>query len=199
MLHELVIASHNAGKVREIGALLAPLGVRVSSAADHQVSEPEETGATFTENAELKSRHTMLATKLPSLSDDSGLVIPALDGDPGIYSARWAGPGKDFSVAFERIRQGLAKNDAPLDSPCYFVCVLCLALPDGTVHNFEGRAHGALSFPPRGEKGFGYDPIFTPEGFDATFAEIDPEVKNSISHRAKAFAQFVSFIREAAA
>jgi XTP/dITP diphosphohydrolase len=189
----LVIASHNQGKVAEIRALLAPLAINVVSAADKHVSEPDETGATFAENARLKSRHSALATGLPALSDDSGLAIPALGGAPGIYSARWAGAGKDFSVAFLRIQNELVEKQLAT-APAYFVCTLSLSLPDGKDHLFEGRIDGMLTFPPRGDLGFGYDPIFIPDGYNDTFAEIDAAEKNRISHRAKAFAKFLKFI-----
>ena len=186
---DLVIASHNAGKVREIGALIAPLGIRVLSA---NIIEPEETGETFAENAVLKALHASEAAKLPALADDSGLVVPAIGGAPGIYSARWAGPDKDFSVAFERIQNEL--GDKPKDA--YFICVLALSIPGAGVEIFEGRINGHLTFPARGDKGFGYDPIFIPNGFDRTFAELDPDVKNGISHRARAFEKFLQFLKE---
>lgn len=187
----LVIASHNAGKVVEIGELLAPLGIPVLPAAEAGVPEPEETGDTFIANASLKSEHACGITGLPSLADDSGLVVPAIGGAPGIYSARWAGPGKDFSVAFDRIRQEL--GDKPADA--YFVCVLALSIPGRTTETFEGRVYGHLVFPPRGRKGFGYDPIFIARGHDQTFGEIEPSFKNSISHRAQAFSLFLSSLK----
>ena len=189
---KLIIATHNAGKLREFGELLAPLGISVKSAGELGISEPEETGATFIENAQLKARHSAAASGLPALADDSGLVIPAIGGAPGIYSARWAGPNKDFSVAFARIQHEL--DDKPRDA--YFVCVLALSLPNrGEEIVFEGRIHGTLTFPPRGSNGFGYDPIFTPEGYDVTFAEMDANIKNRISHRANAFSKFMEYVR----
>ncbi len=194
-LSSLIIATHNKGKLKEFSSLLAPLGVAVRSAGELNISEPEETGLTFTENAELKARHSALASGLPALADDSGLVIPAIGGAPGIYSARWAGETKDFSVAFVRIQKELAAAGAPLASPAYFMCVLSLAQPNGKCVNFEGRIHGTLTFPPQGEHGFGYDPIFTPEGQDVTFAEMDANIKNRISHRANAFSKFMEYIR----
>lgn len=197
MLKKLVIASHNAGKLREFTALLAPLGIEVTSAGELGISEPEETGKTFTENARLKAHHCMAASSLPALSDDSGLVIPAIGGAPGIYSARWAGDKKDFGVAFARIQRELALADAPADSPCYFVCVLSLCYPGGEIIDFEGRVNGTLTFPPSGDKGFGYDPIFTPDGYDVTFAALDANIKNNISHRARAFTKFLEYIRSA--
>ena len=193
MISPLLIASHNEGKVAEFRALLAPLGIRVVSAAESHISEPEETGESFAANAELKARHCFAASGLAALADDSGLVIPALGGAPGIYSARWAGPGKDFSVAFARIQRELAERNLTT-APAYFMCALALALPDGSCHHFEGRIEGDLSFPPRGEKGFGYDPIFVPEGYEQSFAEIDAQEKNRISHRARAFEKLLSFL-----
>ena len=185
---EILVASHNAGKVREISALLMPLGITVTSSADHSLSEPIEDGKTFVENAEIKARQSCKESGLPSLADDSGLVVPALDGAPGIYSARWAGPDKDFGLAMQRIKDELGDKDPA----AYFVCVLSLAWPDGHVESFEGRVDGTLVFPPRGQKGFGYDPIFVSHGDDKTFAEIDPEEKHRISHRADAFTQLMA-------
>lgn len=187
----LVIASHNAGKVTEIGELIRPLGIAVLSATQAGVDEPEETGDTFIANATLKSEHACDITHLPSLADDSGLVVPAIGGAPGIYSARWAGPNKDFTPAFARIQSEL--GDKPADA--YFVCLLALSVPGQPTEIFEGRIHGRLVFPPRGEKGFGYDPIFIAKGHDQTFAEIEPSLKNSISHRAQAFALFLSHLK----
>ena len=183
----LVIASHNEGKVREIRALLAPLGLTVASAREHGVPEPEETGDSFAANARLKAHAVARATGLPALSDDSGLVVPALGGAPGIYSARWAGPGKDFSVALARVARELGAGDRA----AHFVCALALAWPDGEDQVFEGTVHGHLVFPPRGTKGFGYDPIFVPEGHTMTFGEMEQTAKHAISHRARAFAAFV--------
>jgi XTP/dITP diphosphohydrolase len=192
MFSTLVIASHNEGKVREIRELLAPFKLKILSAGDANIPEPEETGKTFTENAELKARHAAEHAKLPALADDSGLVIPALGGAPGIYSARWAGPNKDFSAAFTRIKSELGdKNPA-----AYFVCVLSLAMPDGEIHSFEGRIDGKLIFPPRGTHGFGYDPIFIPDGYAISFAEFNAAEKNRISHRARAFGKLSAFLTQ---
>lgn len=188
----LVIASHNAGKVREIGDLLRPLGVEVMSASAAGVDEPEETGATFAENASLKSENACRISGRPSLSDDSGLVIPALGGAPGIYSARWAGPTKDFSIAFSRIQEELGNK--PRDA--YFVCVLALSIPGKQTEVFEGRVYGSITFPPRGSRGFGYDPIFIPQGMQQTFGEIEPDTKNAMSHRAIAFSHFLHFLEK---
>jgi XTP/dITP diphosphohydrolase len=188
----LVIASHNAGKVAEIGEMIAPLGIRVTSATEANIEEPEETGSTFEANAELKAVHASQASHLPSLADDSGLVVPAIGGAPGIYSARWAGPNKDFAAAFTRIQKEL--DDKPADA--YFICVLALSIPGQKTELFEGRIDGTLTFPPRGNKGFGYDPIFIPQGHDITFGEFDPAEKNAISHRARAFRKFLAYLQE---
>jgi XTP/dITP diphosphohydrolase len=182
----LIVASHNQGKVREIKALLGPHGIEPVSAGELKLSEPEETGATFAANAELKARAAADAGHHPALADDSGLWVQALDGAPGIYSARWAGPKKDFRLAMARVERELRKKKAT-DLSAKFVCALALALPQGEIKTFEGEVHGRLTFPPRGNLGFGYDPIFIPEGWDKSFAEIDPHVKNAMSHRARAF------------
>lgn len=183
-----MIASHNAGKVREIGELLQPYGVTAISAGELGLPEPEETGDTFISNAELKALASATGANLPALADDSGLEVAALGGAPGIYSARWAGPGKDFSFAMERIRREL--GDSP-DRRAQFTCALSLAWPDGHVESFLGEIRGGLVWPPRGDRGFGYDPIFVPEGGSLTFAEIDPQAKHAISHRAIAFNKLV--------
>jgi XTP/dITP diphosphohydrolase len=185
----LVIASHNPGKLREIAALLAPVRIAVVSAGALGLPEPDETGASFEENAALKARAAALGAGIPALADDSGLVVPALDGAPGIYSARWAGPRKDFSVAMRRVEDGLAGVS---DRRAHFVAVLALAWPDGHVELFRGEAHGTLVWPPRGTLGFGYDPIFLPEGRDLTFGEMDQDEKHRISHRAVAFAKLLA-------
>ncbi len=178
----LVIASHNAGKVREIAALLAPFGIEGVAASALGLPEPEETGATFLANAELKARAAATAG-LPALADDSGLAVAALDGAPGIYSARWAGPDRDFARAMADVHERLAGR--PREAA--FVAALALAWPDGHVEAFEGRVEGRLVWPPRGDRGFGYDPIFAPEGHDETFGEMDPEAKARLTHRARAF------------
>jgi XTP/dITP diphosphohydrolase len=180
----LVIASHNPGKVREIAELLAPFAVAVVSAGDLGLPEPEETGATFAENAALKARAAATAAGLPALADDSGLVVPALDGAPGIYSARWAGPEKNFRIAMQKVETALAGK---ADRRAYFACALALAWPDGHVEPFEGEVHGRLVWPPRGDRGFGYDPMFRADGHDETFGEMEPAAKHRISHRARAF------------
>lgn len=184
----LVIASHNAGKVREIGDLLAPYGIDAVSAGALGLPEPEETGSTFAANAELKALTAAIGADLPALSDDSGLAVAALDGQPGIYSARWAGPERDFGLAMRKVEEAL---DGKADRHAHFVCALALAWPDGHVEVYEGRVDGEIVWPPRGERGFGYDPIFLPEGHDITFGEMEPAAKHAISHRARAFAQLV--------
>jgi XTP/dITP diphosphohydrolase len=184
----LVIASHNTGKVREIAQLLGAYVRNFPSAGELGLPEPEETETTFVGNAALKARAAAMASGLPALADDSGLVVPALGGAPGIYSARWAGPDKDFRVAMKRVETELAGGDPK----AHFVCALSLAWPEGEVETVEGRVHGRLVFPGRGEKGFGYDPIFIPDGHDITFGEMEPDSKHRMSHRADAFAQLVA-------
>jgi XTP/dITP diphosphohydrolase len=184
----LVIASHNQGKVREIAELLSAYVTHFPSAGALDLPEPDETETTFIGNAALKARAAAIGAGIPALADDSGLVVPALNGAPGIYSARWAGPGKDFGLAMRRVESEL--GDA--DSRASFVCALALAWPDGHAETVEGRVNGRLVFPPRGDLGFGYDPIFIAEGRDVTFAEMDPGEKHAISHRADAFRQLVA-------
>ena len=186
----LVIASHNPGKVREIGELLAPFRIDITSVSQHGVPEPEETGATFRANAELKARAVAEATGLPSLADDSGLAVHALGGEPGIHSARWAGPKKDFALAMKKVEEALAAKGMS-DRGAHFVCALALAWPDGHVEHFEGRVDGILVWPPRGTQGFGYDPMFLPDGHALTFGEMEPARKHDMSHRARAFADLV--------
>jgi XTP/dITP diphosphohydrolase len=183
---QLVVASHNNGKVREIKALLGPHGIDAISAGALGLPEPDETGATFSANARIKAQASAKASHHAALADDSGLCVEALDGAPGIYSARWAGPTKDFRIAMTRIHDELRHRNLST-SPAKFVCVLCIALPSGESQVFEGEVHGHLSFPPRGDHGFGYDPIFIADGMEQTFAEIDPAKKHAMSHRAKAF------------
>lgn len=185
----LVIASHNKGKVREIGELLAPFGADVVSAGDLNLPEPAEDGETFAANAELKALAAAKAAGLPALADDSGLAVTALGGQPGIYSARWGGPEKDFDLAMKRVIDEMGDT---ADRTARFVCALTLAWPDGHAETFEGTVEGALTWPLRGTKGFGYDPIFVPLGHDLTFAEMDPEAKQSMSHRADAFRKLVA-------
>ncbi|HEU5047967.1 MAG TPA: RdgB/HAM1 family non-canonical purine NTP pyrophosphatase [Rickettsiales bacterium] len=195
-MKKLVIASHNAGKVREINALLSPFGIDVVSAAELNLPEPEETGASFAENASIKSEAAAKASHLHALSDDSGLCVPAMGDAPGIYSARWAGKTKDFSIAMQRIHDELKQKQLePTGQAAYFICVLALTSPEGKTQIFEGRVDGTLTFPPRGNKGFGYDPIFIPEGREITFAEMEAEAKHAISHRARAFAQLIEHLK----
>ncbi len=186
----LVVASHNPGKVREIGELLAPRGLTVVSAGELGLPEPEETGDSFTANAELKALAATRASGLPALADDSGFCLAALGGDPGIYSARWAGPDKDFGVAMEKVWSALSASGSS-DRRAWFMCALTLAWPDGHVETVEGRVDGAAVWPPRGGNGFGYDPMFVPEGYDQTFGEVDSDWKHSVSHRAVAFRKLV--------
>jgi XTP/dITP diphosphohydrolase len=185
----LIIASHNPGKVREIDDLLRPYGITICSASELSLEEPEETGNTFVTNAILKAKLAANALQLPALADDSGMAIDALGGDPGIYSARWAGPTKDFAVAMEKI-EALLKPES--DRSAQFVCALALAWPDGHVETFEGLVKGVLVWPPRGSAGFGYDPMFLPDGRVETFGEMDQTEKHTISHRATAFKKLVS-------
>jgi XTP/dITP diphosphohydrolase len=182
----LVVASHNEGKVREIKALLGPHGIQPISAGSLGLPEPEETGLTFAANAELKAHASAKGSGHAALADDSGLCVDALDGAPGIYSARWAGLAKDFRVAMNRIHDELRHRELTT-SAAKFVCALCVALPSGESQVFQGEVHGHLTFPPRGDHGFGYDPIFIADGMEETFAEIDPARKHAMSHRAKAF------------
>ena len=186
----LIVASHNPGKVREIGALVEPFGVETISAAELGLPEPVEDGHTFTENAEIKAIAAAVVAGEPALADDSGLVVPALDGAPGLYSARWAGPNKDFDMAMKRVIDELGDKNPE----AFFVCALSLAWPDGHVETFEGVVEGTLTWPMRGDKGFGYDPIFVPEGHDITFAEMDPAKKHAMSHRADAFNQMIEAV-----
>jgi XTP/dITP diphosphohydrolase len=186
----LVIASHNPGKIEEIAALLAPFAVAVVSAGSLGIPEPEETGDTFEANAALKARAAAEISGLPALADDSGLAVPALGGAPGIYSARWAGPAKDFRAAMERVNREVGDRDRR----AVFVAVLALAWPDSQaahVELFRGEIEGNLVRPPRGDRGFGYDPMFVPAGGALTFGEMDPAEKHKISHRAHAFAKLV--------
>ena len=195
----LVVASHNEGKVREINELIAPFGFKAVSAGSLGLPEPDETGTTFEENARIKSVAAATAAGLPALSDDSGIVVDALGGDPGIYSARWGGPDKDFARARRMIEEKLdaAGARAPAERTGRFVAVLSLAFPDGASEEFRGEVEGTLVWPPRGENGFGYDPVFLPVGFDRTFGEMSATEKHGwdgksegLSHRARAFACF---------
>ncbi|MEH6728155.1 MAG: RdgB/HAM1 family non-canonical purine NTP pyrophosphatase [Hyphomicrobiales bacterium] len=200
---KLVLASHNAGKLREIRDLVVPHGIDVVSAAELDLPEPDETGTTFAANAKLKALASASATGLPALSDDSGLSVDCLDGDPGIYSARWAGPDKDFAQAMRNVQEAMLAKGAnePGKRGAQFVSSLCLAYPDGETFVFEGIIRGEIVWPPRGTQGFGYDPIFLPENHDKTFGEMTPQEKHGprpdggtgLSHRARAFALFEKY------
>ena len=184
----LVVASHNPGKLREIAALLAPYGVDAVSAGRLGLPEPEETEASFAGNARLKAEAAARATSLPALADDSGFSAAGLGGAPGVLSARWAGPGKDFTAAMRRVWDELGGDE---DRRAWFTCALCLAWPGGERATFIGRVEGAIAWPPRGARGFGYDPMFVPVGEAETYGEMDPARKEETSHRARAMAQLV--------
>lgn len=192
----VVIATHNPGKLKEMRELLAPYGIATESAGDLGLSEPNETGKTFAENARIKALAAARASNKVAFADDSGLVVEALSGEPGIQSARWAGPDKDFRAAMNRIQTLLIERGAktPEQRRAHFMAALCLAWPDGHVEEFEGRVDGVAVWPPRGDKGFGYDPLFRPDGFDLTFGQMSAEEKHGLppqerglSHRARAF------------
>ncbi|PWE18395.1 non-canonical purine NTP pyrophosphatase, RdgB/HAM1 family [Marinicauda salina] len=185
-----VIASHNEGKIKEIGDLIAPYGLAAEGAAAIGLEEPEETETSFTGNALLKARAAAKASGRPALADDSGLEVAALDGAPGVYSARWAGEPRDFRRAMERVEAELAASGSD-DRSARFVCALALAAPDGEERVYEGTVEGELVWPPRGDRGFGYDPIFQPRGEAITFGEMEPAAKHAMSHRADAFRKLV--------
>ncbi|MFK0332349.1 RdgB/HAM1 family non-canonical purine NTP pyrophosphatase [Rhizobium sp. NPDC090275] len=200
----IVVASHNAGKIREIADLIGPFGFSAKSAAELKFEEPDETGTTFEENAAIKALASAKASGLPSLSDDSGLVIDALDGAPGVYTANWAETAdgtRDFAMAMQKVETALQEKGAttPEQRTARFVSVLCLAWPDGHTEMFRGEVEGFVAWPPRGTEGFGYDPVFQPEGYDTTFGEMNAEEKHgwkpgdaaALSHRARAFKIFV--------
>lgn len=195
-MDELIIATHNQGKKREIESLLQGYVQTIYSAADLDLPEPVEDGDSFVANAKIKAIAAAKRAGKPALADDSGLSVMALDGAPGIYSARWGGEEKDFNKAMARVHQEL--GDAQ-DRSAHFVCVLALAFPDGRCEVFEGFARGRVVWPPRGEQGFGYDPMFCLDGMDQTFAEIDPAEKERLSHRAQAFEKFVNSVFKKAA
>ncbi|WP_454288438.1 RdgB/HAM1 family non-canonical purine NTP pyrophosphatase [Rhizobium arsenicireducens] len=206
----IVVASHNAGKIAEIADLIGPFGFSARSAAELKFAEPDETGTTFEENATIKALASARASGMPALSDDSGLVVDALDGAPGVYTANWAereDGSRDFAMAMEKVEKALAERGAttPEQRSGRFVSVLCLAWPDGHTEMFRGEVEGTIVWPPRGTKGFGYDPVFQPEGFDTTFGEMSSEEKHgwkpgdaqALSHRARAFKIFVETCLEA--
>jgi XTP/dITP diphosphohydrolase len=192
----VIIATHNPGKLREMRELLAPYGIATQSTGELGFPEPEETGTTFAENARIKAVAAARASGKPAIADDSGLVVDALGGEPGIHSARWAGPDKDFRAAMNRIQTLLIERGAktPEQRRAHFIAALCLAWPDGHVEDFEGHVDGVAVWPPRGDKGFGYDPLFRPDGFDITFGQMSADEKRglppqgrALSHRARAF------------
>lgn len=195
IIGRLVIATHNTGKLRELRELLSPYGIDAVSAGDLGLAEPEETGKTFRDNARIKAAAAAQASGLPAFADDSGLVVDALDGAPGIHSARWAGPNKDFAGAMHKIEDLLRERNVT-DRRAHFLCALCVAWPDGHREEFEDRVNGTLIWPPRGDQGFGYDPIFVPDGHTRSFGEMSAEEKHGLppkgkglSHRARAFMQ----------
>ena len=206
----IVVASHNAGKIREIAELIGPFGFSAKSAAELKFEEPDETGTTFEENAAIKALASAKASGLPALSDDSGIVIDALDGAPGVYTANWAereDGSRDFQMAMEKVEKALEERGAtkPEQRGCRFVSVLCLAWPDGHTEMFRGEVEGTVVWPPRGTQGFGYDPVFQPRGYDITFGEMSSDQKHgwkpsepeALSHRARAFKRFVETCLEA--
>jgi non-canonical purine NTP pyrophosphatase (RdgB/HAM1 family) len=186
---KLVLASHNKGKLREIEALLRPLGIAVISAGDLGLPEPVEDASDFAGNARIKALAAATISGLPALSDDSGFCVAALDGAPGVLSARWAGPGKDFAAAMATVQARIGDNP---DRRAWFIAALCLAWPDGHTETFLGRIDGTAVWPPRGDKGFGYDPMFVPAGDFQTFGEMEADAKHAVSHRARAFAQVLT-------
>ena len=186
---KLVLASHNKGKLREIEALLRPLGIEIVSAGALGLPEPDEDAPDFAGNARIKALAAATASGLPALSDDSGFCVAALDGAPGILSARWAGPTKDFAAAMASVNDRI--GDSP-DRRAWFIAALCLAWPDGHTETFLGRIDGSVVWPPIGDRGFGYDPMFVPAGTRLTFGEMDPDAKHAVSHRARAFAQVLA-------
>lgn len=196
-MSEWVLATHNPGKLREFVALVEPHAIRLRSANELGLPEPEETGDTFEANAILKAEAATAGSGLASIADDSGLVVPALDGAPGLYSARWAGPTKDFTIAMQRIHDELAAKGIAIEgTPAYFVCVIAVAQPGKPPITFRGEVHGRLTYPPRGANGFGYNPIFIADGHDQTFAEMDDPSRNAITHRKHAFDAFIAWLAE---
>lgn len=188
---KLVVATHNQGKVKELKALLQPHGMSLVSSKELDLPEPEETGTTFFFNAELKARTAADLSGLPAIADDSGICVEALNGEPGVFTANWAETegGRDWMMAMQKVEDALSLLGPEVSRSAYFACVLSVAWPDGHIESFEGRVDGTLVWPPRGEKGFGYDPVFVPGGYEQTFAEMDPAAKHAISHRAAAFAK----------
>ena len=191
-IEKILLATHNQGKVVEFREMLAPFNIEVISAGDFDLPEPEETGATFQENAELKAVAAVRATNMICLADDSGMCVNGLNGDPGIYSARWGGPEKDFNMAMQRVQDELGNNS---DRSAYFFCSLALAFPDGDVKIFDGQIDGELIWPPRGDQGFGYDPMFVPGHDTRSFGEMSQLEKNQVNHRARAFEKLVQYLK----
>lgn len=187
----LVLATHNAGKHKEFIQLLSPYGIDLHSAADHSVPEPEETGKTFIENAKLKAQLCAEMTALPALADDSGLCVDALDGEPGIYSARWAGSPRNFNAAMQKVLELIPQGAT---RKAHFTCALSLVWPDGSYQNFEGYCHGEIAHKPKGQEGFGYDPIFIPDGYEMSFGQFNSHDKDRISHRADAFSKLAQAV-----
>jgi XTP/dITP diphosphohydrolase len=187
----LVIASHNEGKVRELAELFAPFGIDCISARSLDIPEPEETGTSFAENATLKAEAAAKTAGMLAVADDSGLEVAALQGAPGIHSARWGGHERDFGLAMQRVHHEL-EGKGVTTPRANFICALALASPEGSVQAFEGKAFGTLIWPPRGTRGFGYDPIFVPDGYNETFGEMERELKNRLSHRMRAFEQLMA-------
>ena len=193
-MKEIIFASHNQGKIKEIRQILTPIGIKVLSSDDITLPDIEETGTTFEENAALKALSIAKLKNVPCIADDSGLCVDVLDGRPGVYSARYA-PNRDFKKAMQMLLAEMLETHNPNRS-AHFSCVLVLAYPNGTYHAFEGRVDGIINQTPRGESGFGFDPIFIPDGYDKTFAELGAEVKNKISHRGRALEKFTTFLKE---
>lgn len=196
----IVIATHNPGKLREIAELVAPLGIECVSAAELDLPEPEEIGVTFADNADLKAREAADLSGLPALADDSGLCVDALHGRPGIFSARWAEDeqgNRDWMRAMDKVWNEAQATEPDAPTAAHFACALAIAWPnDGQTETFDGRVDGVLTWPPRGDKGFGYDPMFVPVGYEQTFGELDPALKHSISHRADAFRKLLAALKE---
>lgn len=190
MIKKLVIATHNPGKAREIAELLHGIVGEVVTAADLNLPEPDETETTFIGNAHLKARAAATATNLPALADDSGFCVAAINGDPGLYSARWAGPNKDFGIAMQAVWDKVQQSGST-NTRAHFICALSLVFPDGSNITVEGRVDGTTCWPPRGDRGFGYDPMFIPDDYDITFGEMEPDHKHAISHRADAFQKMI--------
>lgn len=186
----LIVASHNQGKVREIASLLEPYDMTVTDASALKLDEPIEDGDNYIANAGIKAKAAAIVSGMPALSDDSGFEVSAINGDPGLYSARWAGKNKDFSLAMKKVYDAITFSGST-DTSCRFVCALALCWPDGEMVTTQGVIEGTYAWPPRGARGFGYDPMFQPNGYDQTFGEVDPDWKHAVSHRAIAFQKLI--------